>query len=124
MSAPPVEFGELVAAAKSRIQEVDVNTVHSRMQASTAMHVIDVREDREWAQGHVAGASHIGRGVLDRDIARQVPDTASLVVVYCGGGGRSALAAAVLEDMGYTNVESMAGGFSAWEGAGLPTAND
>jgi len=80
-----------------------------------------VREDNEWAQGHVPGAVHLGRGIIERDIEIKVPETSTKVILYCGGGFRSALVADNLQKMGYTNVESMDGGWRGWVEAGLPT---
>ena len=83
--------------------------------------LIDVREESEWAAGHLPQAEHLGRGILERDIEERVPDTAAPIVLYCGGGYRSALAAKSLQEMGYTNVLSLAGGIRAWRDAGLKT---
>ena len=83
--------------------------------------LLDVREDSEWSAGHAAGAEHLGRGVLERDIESLVPDPGTELLLYCGGGYRSALAADALQKMGYTNVASMAGGWRAWQAAGAPT---
>jgi rhodanese-related sulfurtransferase len=83
--------------------------------------LIDVREDNEWAAGHARGAVHLGRGVIERDIEARIPDKNAELILYCGGGFRSALSADNLQKMGYTNVSSMAGGWRAWQAAGLPT---
>ena len=83
--------------------------------------LIDTREDREWDAGHAAGAVHMSKGVIERDVETQIPDKSKTLVLYCGGGFRSALVADALQKMGYTNVASMAGGFKAWKDAGLPT---
>lgn len=112
------EFLELVKEAKTRIQEIEVAQTLERISHGAAL--IDVREDNEWFQ-HAEGAVHIGRGVIERDIVSQFPDKETELILYCGGGYRSALAADMLQKMGYTNVYSMAGGWKAWKEAGAPT---
>lgn len=112
------EFLELTLDAKSRIREVTVAEALER--AANGAALIDVREDNEWDAGHARGALHIGRGVIERDIVRTVPDKGSELILYCGGGYRSALAADSLQRMGYTNVFSMAGGWKAWKDAEAP----
>jgi rhodanese-related sulfurtransferase len=94
--------------------------VRERLARGEAFHLVDVREESEWQEGRIPGAQHIGRGVLERDIEERIPDADADIVLYCGGGYRSALAAASLQAMGYTNVSSMDGGFRAWTEAGLP----
>lgn len=111
-------FLNVVNDAKSRVRETDVDAVARRLDADEEFHLIDVREDNEWARGHLPRAEHIGRGVLERDIEKRIPDTAAPIVLYCGGGYRSALAADMLNKMGYTNVLSMDGGFSGWKESG------
>ena len=113
-------FLKIVADAKTRINECQVADVALRRKAGEAFTLIDVREESEYAAGHAAGAVHVGKGVLERDIERLVPDPATPLVLYCGGGYRSALAADTLQKMGYTNVVSMDGGWKAWSQAGLP----
>ncbi len=113
-------FVALVDAARPRIRETDVEDVRARQESGEHFHLVDVREDREWALGRISGATHIGRGVLERDIERLIPDRDADIVLYCGGGYRSALAAESLGRMGYTAVRSMDGGFRAWTGAGYP----
>jgi rhodanese-related sulfurtransferase len=113
-------FLRLAEAARARIRETDAASVHARLRRGEQFHLIDVREDREWAAGHVPGAEHLGRGILERDIETRVPDTDADIVLYCGGGYRSALAADSLQRMGYTNVRSLAGGWTGWKEAGLP----
>jgi rhodanese-related sulfurtransferase len=113
-------FLRLVGAAKSRIREIDVAAVRRRLADGDEFHLIDVREDHEWEQGRIAGAKHIGRGILERDIEHRIPDHDAEIVLYCGGGFRSALAADNLQKMGYRNVQSMDGGFTAWKKAGAP----
>jgi rhodanese-related sulfurtransferase len=111
-------FLKVTADARSRVTECTVADVKARQTAGEAFTLIDVREDREYAAGHVPGAVHIGRGVLERDIERAVPDPATPIVLYCGGGFRSALAADSLQKMGYTNVISMDGGWTGWVNGG------
>ena len=113
-------FLKLVEEAKARIREMTVEEVRRKQAEGQAFAFVDVREDDEWAQGHAAGAEHIGRGVLERDIENQVPDRDREIVLYCGGGFRSALAAENLQKMGYRRVFSMAGGIGAWREQGLP----
>ncbi len=111
-------FLELVNDAKLRIREVTVAQTQQRMRENKDVRVIDVREDNEWDAGHAAGARHIGKGIIERDIETTVPDKSAELILYCGGGYRSALAADVLQRMGYTNVFSMAGGWKAWKESG------
>src|ERR1043166_927274 len=107
------EFLAITDDAKSRIREVSVDQARKRLAAGASL--VDVREDNEWDSGHAAGAEHIGRGVIERDIVRLHPDKGEELILYCGGGYRSALATDMLQKMGYTNVWSMAGGWHAWE---------
>ena len=102
-----------VEAIRGRVREVSPADVQ-QMLADGSAQVFDVREDNEWLAGHVAGARHLGKGIIERDIERTVPDTNAPVVLYCGGGFRSALAAHAIQQMGYTNVLSMAGGWRGW----------
>jgi rhodanese-related sulfurtransferase len=118
------QFLKLVQDAKKNVKETNVPDVKRRMDAGEKLVLVDVREDNEWAAGHVRGAIHLGKGIIERDIAQQVPDPNAKVILYCGGGFRSALAADNLQKMGYTNVESMDGGWKAWVDAGNPTAKD
>jgi len=113
-------FLKIVTEAKKRVKECTVADVRHRMDRKEPFTLIDVREDSEWAAGHLPGAIHLGKGVIERDIEKTIPDTSTPLVLYCGGGFRSALAAKNLQDMGYTNVISMDGGFSGWKAAGLP----
>jgi rhodanese-related sulfurtransferase len=113
-------FLKLVNDAKSRIREVTVDETRERMMANNEVRLIDVREDNEWQAAHAARAAHLGKGIIERDIEATVPDKATEVILYCGGGYRSALAADVLQNMGYTNVFSMAGGWKAWKDSGAP----
>ena len=111
-------FLKLVDEARARVREIDVDQARARQAAGARL--IDVREDLEYAAGHAAGAEHLGKGVIERDAERRIPDPGTEVVLYCGGGYRSALAADALQRMGYTNVWSMAGGWRAWQAAGAP----
>jgi rhodanese-related sulfurtransferase len=118
------QFLKLVQDAKRRVKETNVPDVKRRTDAGEKLILVDVREDNEWAKGHLPGAVHMGKGVIERDIEQQVPDTGTKLVLYCGGGFRSALVADNLQKMGYTNVESMDGGWRGWTEAGLPTVRD
>jgi len=118
------QFLKLVNEAKQRVKETNVAEVQRRMAGGEKFLLVDVREDNEWAMGHVPGAVHMGRGIIERDIEMKVPETSTKVILYCGGGFRSALVADNLQKMGYTNVESMDGGWRGWVEAGLPTAKD
>jgi rhodanese-related sulfurtransferase len=113
-------FLKLVNDAKSRIKEVSVAETRTRLDEDETVRVIDVREDNEWNEAHAAGAEHLGKGIIERDIEATVPDKATELILYCGGGYRSALAADVLQRMGYTNVFSMAGGWKAWKESEAP----
>ena len=113
-------FVALVDDAKSRVREIDVASVLALRAAGTTFWLVDVREDREWEQGHMQGAVHLGRGVLERDVETTIPDKHAKIVLSCGGGYRSALAADNLQRMGYTDVTSLAGGWRAWNDAGAP----
>ncbi|HUS12155.1 MAG TPA: rhodanese-like domain-containing protein [Pyrinomonadaceae bacterium] len=113
-------FLKLVNDAKTRIREVTVNETRQRLAANSDARLIDVREDHEFEAAHAAGALHLGKGIIERDIEATVPDKSTEVILYCGGGFRSALAADVLQQMGYTKIFSMAGGWKAWQDAGAP----
>jgi rhodanese-related sulfurtransferase len=115
------QFLKLVDDAKKRVKETNVADVKRRMDVGENFLLVDVREDNEWAHGHLPTAVHMGRGIIERDIESTVPDTATKMILYCGGGFRSALVADNLQKMGYTNVESMDGGWKGWLVAGLPT---
>ncbi len=114
------QFLKIAAEAKARVRECTVADVEARQAAGEAFLLVDVREESEYAAGHIPGAAHIGKGVIERDIETKVPDPDTPLVLYCGGGFRSALAADVLQRMGYTNVLSMDGGWRDWTGRGLP----
>jgi rhodanese-related sulfurtransferase len=111
-------FLEIVADARTRITETAVEAVRERLARGERFHLIDVREESEWQLGHLPGAMHLGKGIIERDIEKAIPDVDSEIVLYCGGGYRSALAADALQRMGYRNVVSMDGGFSGWVEAG------
>jgi rhodanese-related sulfurtransferase len=113
-------FLALVAEAKRHIRECTVADVKARLDRGEAFHFIDVREDREYDVDHAAGAQHLGRGILERDVEAAIPDKDAEIVLYCGGGYRSALSAESLQKMGYRRVISMDGGIKAWRDAGLP----
>jgi rhodanese-related sulfurtransferase len=112
------EFEQLVSDIKPNVKEISVTETLERIKRGATL--IDVREDNEWTAQHAAGAEHIGRGVIERDIVWQHPDKSEELILYCGGGYRSALAADNLQKMGYTNVFSMIGGWTAWQEAGAP----
>ena len=118
------KFLALVNDAKKRVKESNVADVKQRLDAGEKLVLIDVREESEWARGHLPGAIHLGKGVIERDIEQRLPEAGTKVVLYCGGGFRSALAADNLQKMGYTNVESMDGGWKGWLEAGFPTQKD
>jgi rhodanese-related sulfurtransferase/putative methionine-R-sulfoxide reductase with GAF domain len=115
-----LRFLALVADARRRVRECSAADVHGWLAHGDDFFLVDVREESEFASGHVPGAKHIGRGVLERDIETRIPDCAARIVLYCGGGYRSALAADSLQKMGYTNVTSMWGGWRAWTEHGFP----
>ena len=113
-------FLKIVQDAKTRVKECTVADVRQRLDAGDTFLLVDVREESEYAAGHASGAVHISKGVIERDIETKVPDKATPLVLYCGGGFRSALVADNLQRMGYTNVISMDGGWRGWTQAGLP----
>lgn len=113
-------FLKIVEDARTRINEVTVEETRERLSAQTGARLIDVREENEWQAGHAAGAEHLGKGVIERDIEARVPDKDTELILYCGGGYRSALATDALQKMGYRNVYSMAGGWRAWKESGAP----
>ena len=114
------KFLKLVDDAKSRVKETNVDEVKQRLDRGDKFHLIDVREESEWNAGHLPGARHMGRGIIERDIETEIPDTNAEIILYCGGGFRSALSADNLGKMGYTNVISMDGGFRGWKQKGFP----
>lgn len=113
-------FLKLVEEARKQIKECTIDQVKGKLDRGDAFEFLDVREDNEYAQDHARGARHCGRGILERDIETVIPNKQAEIVLYCGGGYRSALAAASLSQMGYSNVTSMIGGIKAWRDAGCP----
>ena len=113
-------FLKLVNDAKSRIRQTTPEEIRARQEKGEKVLLVDTREDNEWAKGHVAGAIHLGRGIIERDIDRVIPDTNEEIILYCGGGYRSALSAESLAKMGYKNVISMDGGWRRWKELGYP----
>ena len=117
-------FLRLVNDAKKRVRETTCEDVRRRQQAGERFHLVDVREDGEWQAGRVAGAMHLGKGIIERDIETTIPDRDADIVLYCGGGFRSALAADALQQMGYRHVASMDGGWRRWGELGYPVDTD
>jgi rhodanese-related sulfurtransferase len=117
-------FLKIVNDAKSRIKECTIDEMRARQGAGEKFLLIDVREESEFAAGHIPGAIHLGKGIIERDIEGKVPDPATPLVLYCGGGFRSALAADNLQKMGYTSVISMDGGMRGWREMGLPVEKE
>ena len=113
-------FLKVVNEARSRIKEITVDEARAHLAKNPKVILIDVREDSEWAAGHAAEAQHLGKGVLERDMEKKFPDTGAEIIMYCGGGYRSALACDVAQRMGYKNVESLIGGYKAMTQAGWP----
>lgn len=113
-------FLKIVDEARTRINEVTVEEALARLKANKGARLIDVREDNEWQAGHARGAEHLGKGIIERDIEARVPDKETELILYCGGGYRSALATDALQRMGYRNVYSMAGGWKVWKESGAP----
>jgi len=117
-------FLALVEEARPRVKEISIAAYGERLMRHEQHVLIDVREDHEWARGHLPGAMHLGRGIIERDIELHFADRSTPIVCYCGGGYRSVLVCDSLQKMGYTNVVSLAGGFRAWEAAGLVVETD
>ena len=117
-------FLKIVQEAKRQVRELKVDEVKKKLDEHEPLTIVDVREESEYKAGHIAGAIHLGKGVIERDIEKTIPDPATPLVLYCGGGFRSALAAANIQKMGYRNVISMDGGWSGWNEAGYPTENE
>lgn len=115
-------FLKLVSEALPRIREISADELLAWQQALRPMLLLDVREDHEWEKGRIRGAQHLGRGIIERDIEQRVPDLHMPVILYCGGGYRSALAADSLQKMGYTQVLSLRGGWREWREKAYPTA--
>jgi rhodanese-related sulfurtransferase len=117
-------FLAIVNDAKTRVKEADFRDIKKRLDAGEKMILVDTREDNEWAKGHIPGAVHLGKGVIERDVETTIPDKNATLVLYCGGGFRSALAADNLQKMGYKNVISMDGGWRGWTESNFPIAKD
>lgn len=113
-------FLKLVNDAKSRVRECKPEDVKARRETGHKFHLVDVREDNEWQNGRAAGAIHLGKGIIERDVEKAIPDRSAEIILYCGGGYRSALAADALQKMGYSNVISMDGGWKRWSELGYP----
>jgi rhodanese-related sulfurtransferase len=120
----PPRFLAIVNDAKKRIREIGVDAVKAKMDGKEKFLLVDVREESEWAKDHLPGAIHLGKGVIERDIETQVSELGTPIVLYCGGGFRSALAADNLQKMGYKNVFSMDGGIRGWREKGFPLTKD
>jgi len=118
------EFLKLVNDAKTRVKETNAVETKKWLDAGEKFHLVDVREESEWARGHLPGATWLGKGIIERDVESKIPDKNAKIVLYCGGGFRSALAGDNLQKMGYTNVISMDGGWRGWTEAGFPTQKD
>jgi rhodanese-related sulfurtransferase len=114
-------FLKLVNDAKTRVKETGVHELKQWQDGGEQFYLVDTREDREWERGHLPGAMHLSKGIIERDIENAIPDHAAKIVLYCGGGFRSALVADNLQKMGYTNAISMDGGWREWTEAGYPT---
>ena len=117
-------FLKLVQDTKTRVRELSVDQVKARLDRGEQFQLIDVREESEWAKDHLPGAVHLGKGIIERDVEQRFPDPKTELVLYCGGGYRSALAADNLQRMGYTNVISMDGGIREWREKGYPLTKD
>jgi rhodanese-related sulfurtransferase len=117
-------FLKIVDEARKRINETTPAEVRRRQEAGHQFQFVDVREDNEWHNAHAAGAIHLGKGIIERDIESTVPEHDAEIILYCGGGYRSALAADALQQMGYTNVASMDGGWKLWQELGYPIESD
>ena len=117
-------FLALVQDAKQRIRETTIPELKKRLEAREEFHLIDVREDHEWAAGHIPGAIHLSKGIIERDIEEKIANRAAEILLYCGGGFRSALVADNLQKMGYKNVVSVDGGWRGWRAAGFPAEKE
>ncbi|HTG61180.1 MAG TPA: rhodanese-like domain-containing protein [Terriglobia bacterium] len=113
-------FLKLVESVKKRIRETDVHDVQRRLEAGERFYLVDVREESEWSRGHLPGAIHLSKGIIERDIEKTIANPSATIVLYCGGGFRSALVADTLQQMGYSDVCSMDGGWRGWCEAGYP----
>ena len=121
MSHSPA-FLDLIQSVRAGVRDVTIQQTRDRLHDNPSLQLVDIREDSEWAAGHAEGAVHIGKGVIERDIEEKIPDKNAEIILYCGGGFRSVLAADAIQKMGYTNVASMAGGWRDWKDAGAPIA--
>ncbi len=117
-------FLKLVERVKTRIQQTDIHEVKRWLEAGEKFHLVDVREESEWSRGHLPGAIHLSKGIIERDIEKTIPDSSATIVLYCGGGFRSALVADNLQQMGYSKVLSMDGGWRGWNETGYPVVKD
>jgi rhodanese-related sulfurtransferase len=117
-------FLALVDDAKRRVCQTTIPELRRRLEAKEGFHLVDVREDHEWTAGHIPGAVHLSKGIIERDIEEKVPNREAEILLYCGGGFRSALVADNLQKMGYRNVVSVDGGWRGWVGAGLPVEKE
>ena len=117
-------FLQIVQDAKKRVKELTVDQVKAKLDRGEKFHLVDVREESEFAKDHLPGALHLGKGVIERDVEERIPDAGAEIVLYCGGGFRSALAADNLQKMGYTNILSMDGGIRGWREKGYPLTKD
>jgi len=117
-------FLKLVEDAKRRVKETTVDEIKARLDRGVTLQLVDVREESEYAKDHLPGAVHLGKGVIERDVEQRFPDTTAEIILYCGGGFRSALAADNLRKMGYANVVSMDGGVRGWRDKGFPMTKD
>jgi rhodanese-related sulfurtransferase len=117
-------FLALVQDSKQRVRETTIPELKRRLDAMEAFHLVDVREDHEWAAGHIPGAMHLSRGIIERDIEEKLPNREAEILLYCGGGYRSALVADNLQKMGYKHVVSVDGGWRGWTGAGFPVEKE
>lgn len=113
-------FLAIVNDAKTRVHTISIDDYRTRVDAGEKFTLVDVREDAEWAKGHLPGATHLSKGVIERDVEKVIPDHDTPLVLYCGGGFRSVLAADNLQKMGYRNVISLDGGWRGWNAQGLP----
>ena len=117
-------FLAIVNDAKSRIRQIDIEEFRRLRESGEPFLLVDVREESEWAAGHASGALHLSKGIIERDIEKTIPDKGATIILYCGGGFRSALAADNLQKMGYSNVISMDGGWRGWTDAHFPIIKD
>ncbi|MGR3177215.1 MAG: rhodanese-like domain-containing protein [Candidatus Anammoxibacter sp.] len=124
MKAHSDKFLGIVNDARSRIKETNPDEVKDKLDCNEDFYLVDVREESEWTKGHIPNSIYIGKGIIERDIEKKIEDTGAEIILYCGGGFRSALAADNLQKMGYNNVISMDGGYSGWVKAGYPVEKD